>query len=318
MVRTLGYFLICVLLFAEIGVADVCAAPAPYSSEAHCGANAPRPDRGGALREQIVNTPAGSIGYYRFGSGSPIVLITGYRARMAEWNAYFLGELAKYHDVVVFDNRGIGRSETASTSYRINDLADDAAALIEALNLTGATVVGWSMGGMIAQQLVVDHPGLVGKLVLIGSMPPGRQSVSASAQVERILSGGGGGQFNKIMSVLFPVEAVQEAQKCFASGMFSPDSYARPRIPNSVAQAQRILIKYWKLDDNILERLRSVGVPVLVLTGTEDKVVPPINSILLSKILLHAKLVEIERGGHAVMYQYPREVARYIDLFDAR
>jgi pimeloyl-ACP methyl ester carboxylesterase len=306
--------LVCVTMLAGL-MPVALAAPVAYQDDMICGTDAPRRERDKALREQIVTTPDGSIGYYRFGHGSPIVLVTGYRANMAEWNAYFLGELAKTHDVIVFDNRGIGQSKVHSNSYRIEDLARDTAALIKALNLTDVTVVGWSMGGMVAQQLALGEPSLVDRLVLMSSMPAGSRAVPPSGHVEQILSGSGSAHFETVMDILFPPSVAQRAKQCFVSDMFAPPSYAAPSIPKSVTVAQDGILRRWKQDDRAFDRLHRMSVPVLVLTGTDDEVLSPRNSLTLSQDIPHATLVEVDAVGHAMMYQYPRQLASRISAF---
>jgi len=129
------------------------------------------------------------MAHYRFGHGSPIVLVTEFRAALSEWNAAFLAELAKHHDVIVFDNRGVGRSILDATSFAGEDMARDTAALIEALKLRRPTVVGWSMGGSIVQRLATDDPGAIGRMILMSALAPGAAGVPLPPDVEATLSG---------------------------------------------------------------------------------------------------------------------------------
>ncbi|GLQ51813.1 alpha/beta fold hydrolase [Dyella flava] len=291
------------------------ATPVVYREEMLCGSDPLRPDRHIALQEQVLTTSTGSIGYFRFGQGSPIVLITGYRASMAEWNAYFLEALAKHHEVIIFDNRGIGLSQTRAAAYGIKDLANDTASLIRALQLKDVTVLGWSMGGMIAQQLAIDQPSLVSRLVLMSSMPPGKLALPVPASVDRTLSGSGDEHFNRVMAVLFPVPVQQQAIRCFVGDMFTPQGYAGPSISPAVTLAQSKLLQRWEQDDQAFRALSRVTMPVLVMTGMDDEVLTPRNSMLLSRSLPHAELVEVASGGHAMMYQYPYRLADRISAF---
>ncbi|RFU48285.1 alpha/beta fold hydrolase [Paraburkholderia sp. DHOC27] len=311
----LARVLVCVGLVAAQSTVIVHAAPVAYQPDMLCGADMPRPDRGAVGNEQVLRTPHGSIGYYRFGQGSPIVMITGYRATIANWNAYFLGALAKHHEVIVFDNRGIGKSSAVNADYRIKDLAGDSATLISALKLKDPTVVGWSMGGMIAQQLALDHPSLVGRLVLMSTMPPGPRAVAVPHDVENILSGGSGATFARVMDVLFPANVEQEANACFRQDMFIPAGYSVPSIPADVTTAQQKLMQRWKLDDHAYARLSKLTVPTLALVGTDDEVLQPDNTVVLSHVVPQATLVEVKDAGHAMMYQYPRQLAARIDTF---
>ena len=315
---TLAHFLFCAAVMAALAgwvTSPAQAETVDYREDMICGADLPRPDHDVRLHEQIAHTANGTVGYYRFGQGSPIVLVTGYRASMAEWNAYFLGELAKTHDVIVFDNRGIGLSKANDKNYRVEDLARDTAALIKTLNLKDPTVVGWSMGGIIAQQLALDEPALVGRLVLMSSMPAGSRAAPPPPGVERILSGEGKGHFENVMEVLFPQSIDQQAKRCFIGDMFAPRDYASPRIPWPITQAQDDILRRWKQDEHAFERSQRIPVPTLVLSGTDDKVLVPRNSLVLSQSLPDATLVEVDAAGHAMMYQYPRQLARRIDEF---
>jgi pimeloyl-ACP methyl ester carboxylesterase len=242
-------------------------------------------------------------------------MITGYRATMANWNAYFLGELAKHHEVIIFDNRGIGKSKALDNAYGIKDLAGDSATLIRALKLKDTTVVGWSMGGMIAQQLALDEPSLVGRLVLMSTMPPGPRAIMIPGDVEHILSGGPGSGFQSVMNVLFPANVQQKANACFGQDMFIPTSYSAPSIPSVVTGAQQTLMQRWYQDGPAYDRLGRLTVPTLALVGTDDEVLQPRNTVVLSHALPHATLVEVKDAGHAMMYQFPRQLAHRIDAF---
>jgi pimeloyl-ACP methyl ester carboxylesterase len=280
-----------------------------------CSADAARADRDMALHEHVALTANGPIGYYRFGRGSPLVLITGYRAALSEWNTYFLAELAKKHEVIVFDNRGIGRSASDIANYRVDDLARDTSALIKALGFDSVSVLGWSMGGIIAQRLALDDPPLVNHLVLLSSQPPGRAAIPVPSRVEEILSGGERSSFNGIMGVLFPTSIVQRAEHCFVGDMFKPQDYQSSKISPAVTAAQERVLQDWRSDEKSFERLRNLEVRTLVVTGTEDAVLDQRNSVILSETIPHANLVKIKSGGHAMMYQYPKLLVHQIDNY---
>ncbi len=266
-------------------------------------------------REQIADTSRGPLAYYRFGHGSPLLLVTGYRATMSEWDAAFLAELAKHHDVIVFDNRGIGRSIPNASSFTIDDMASDTAALIDTLALKHATVVGWSMGGSIVQQLAIDKPQAIGKMVLMSALAPGRTGVPVPADVMVKLAGKPGVTFNDVMAVLFPASGVQAAEQCFVKDMFKPSDYKSPAISSTVTDGQSAALKEWEADDRAADALRSVRIDTLVLSGTDDAVVAKENAAALTRLLPHAQLLLVKHAGHAMMYQYPVAVAGAIDSF---
>jgi pimeloyl-ACP methyl ester carboxylesterase len=304
-----------VLVFFASSTAETATVTATGSGGMVCNADTLRPDRDMALHEQIALTPGGPIGYYRFGQGKPLVLITGYRATLSEWNAYFLAALAKENEVIVFDNRGIGRSASDVANYSIGNLARDTSALIKALGFESVSVLGWSMGGMIAQRLAIDNPQLVNHLVLMSSQPPGHASVPLSSYVDKVLSGNAHSNFDSVMRVLFPPTVVQRAERCFVDDMFKPLTYESVTVSSAVTAAQERLMKDWRGDERSFKQLRQLNVKTLVLTGTEDKVLDPRNSIILRKNIPHAELVKVRSGGHAMMYQYPELLAHQIDKY---
>jgi pimeloyl-ACP methyl ester carboxylesterase len=289
-----------------------------YPEDMICSKDSARPDQDLNLHEQIAQTERGPIGYYRFGHGSPLILITGYLSTLSEWNAFFLSELANKYEVIVFDNRGIGQSATSTSNYRVEDLALDTAALVKALGFNSASILGWSMGGMIAQRLVLDQPSVVNHLILLNSAPPGHNSTPASNQVEEELSGHGSNHFDDVMKILFPAGEVQSAESCFKGDMFRPHDYVPAKISANVSTAQERLVQDWALDDHSFAALRHVRVPTLILAGTEDEVLGLRNSVILSNTIPHAKLIEVQSGGHAMMYQYPKALADLIDTFISR
>lgn len=117
---------------------------------------------------QVVRTSAGTVAYRELGSGSPLLLIVGAGASMDGWPPSFVDALAAHHKVVVFDNAGIGRTSAVSAPALLSvaAMASQTSALISALRLHRPAVLGWSIGGMIAQDLAVTHPAQVSRLVL--------------------------------------------------------------------------------------------------------------------------------------------------------
>lgn len=281
-----------------------------WPAKMRCGADQPP-----AVQEQTLSTPQGDIGYFRFGRGSPIVLITGYRATIANWNTAFLNALATGHEVIVFENRGIGVTRLDGRGDRIADLARDASTLISGLGLRDVTVVGWSMGGAIAQQLAVQSPAQVHRLVLMSTMAPGPAGEPVSPQTERVLSGSGADHFSAVMGVMFPSTAAQDAVQCFGKDMFRPAGYQPPAISATITEAQGHALAAWSQDTQALDALRQLKVPTLILSGTVDDVLSPLNSAALERTIPNAKWVDVSNGGHAMMFQFPQELAREISDF---
>lgn len=295
---------------------------ATYAPEAICKAQNAQSGITADVREQIAQTPRGPIAYYRLGQGgkgrggsSPIVLVTGFRATLTEWDASFIAELAKHHDVIVFDNRGVGRSQPDTSTFSIDDMAQDTAALIDTLQLRRPTVLGWSMGGAIVQQLALDAPASVGKMVLMSAPAPGRFGTPVSPEVEAELSGKPGVTLRDVMGALFPPADVDDATRCFKQDMFIPSDYGSHPISDAVTQGQTAALRNWEANDKAGEALRAVRIRALVMNGTEDTVVVKQNAQGLQRLLPNARLLMVDDGGHAMMYQYPVALARAVSAF---
>src|SRR4051794_36055184 len=153
---------------------------APSASAAVTAATAPtRTVHVGKLR----------LGYRSIGTGRPVVFIQGLGGSMDGWDPTFLDKLAAAgHRVVVFDNEGVGRSTTLPGTLTIRRMGDDAAGLIRALRLRRADVVGWSMGGMIAQSFAVRHPRSVRRLVLLATAPGDGKATAPTPEALSVLT----------------------------------------------------------------------------------------------------------------------------------
>ena len=302
-------------LLAGIIAAPVDAKTVSYPLENACPVVANRPDQNPSTRERIAHTPQGDIAYYRFGHGSPIVLQTGFRATLSEWDAAFLADLAKHHEVIVFDNRGVGRSLPTASSFTVQDMASDLSALIDTLKLRDVTVLGWSMGGAVATQLAIDHPATVQRVVLMSAPAPGRLGVPLAPDVEATLSGKPGTTFNDVMKVLFPPSAAKAAGECFRKNMFVPAGYASPTISATVTAGQTALLRAWEHDDAAAGALRTLHTDTLILTGDDDTILSKQNAEALARTLPDAQLLVVRSAGHAMMYQYPHALATAINRF---
>lgn len=127
---------------------------------------------------EIARTSLGSVGYRSVGTGAPLVLITGFGATMEDWYPPFVDGLAQRHRVVIFDNAGVGQTQALPAPLTVDAMAEQTSALLDTLHLGTPAVLGWSMGGMIAQALAVRHPRQVGRLVLCATQAGTGQAVA--------------------------------------------------------------------------------------------------------------------------------------------
>ncbi|MGA7042964.1 MAG: alpha/beta hydrolase [Nitrososphaeraceae archaeon] len=129
------------------------------------------------------------VAYKMFGKGKPIILIGGVPLVMDAWQPSMLQELASNHTVIIFDNRGVGNTTSGTKPFSIEQFANDTSGLLSALQIHKADVLGFSVGSLIAQELILMHPAMVNKLILYASDCGGKESISPSPQVgQAILS----------------------------------------------------------------------------------------------------------------------------------
>ena len=120
-----------------------------------------------------IQVDGAQIGYRRIGNGQPLLVLNGFAATSADWDPSFIDGLASFNELILVDHRGIGGSPDNGKPFGIAQLADDAARVIEALGFERISVLGWSMGGFIAQTLALQHPDRINKLVLLSTDPGG-------------------------------------------------------------------------------------------------------------------------------------------------
>jgi pimeloyl-ACP methyl ester carboxylesterase len=212
--------------------------------------------------------------------------------------------------VVVFDNCGTGRSSVPRALYRIADMADDAAAVLDALGVDRAYVFGLSMGGMIAQELALRYPERVRALVLGATFAAHLRSKKPPPAVA----------FELLRALLrgARLPPAQLARLLVSPGYFSrdPGGFGRwmrriERLPGSVALRQITAVA---LHDT-RRRLRGLKVPTLVVTGDADRLVPPANSHALARLIPGARLLVVPGAGHVFPVERPAETVAMLRHF---
>ena len=250
------------------------------------------------------------IAYNKLGKGNPIILISGYSAPLEFWDSTFLDKLASNHTVITFDNRGIGNTSSGNKQFTVSQFADDTAGLLDALSIEKADVLGWSMGGFIAQELALSHPDKVGKLILYASICGTNESVPASPDVMKLLSDQSGSsleRIQKLIPILFPSEWRSQNPKYLQNLPPIPES-----IQNETLNLQMQAIVNWP---GTCKQLNNITQPTLVIVGTDDNLTVPANSLLMTGKIPGAWLVQIKGGGHGLMFQYPEVFSNIVLTF---
>jgi pimeloyl-ACP methyl ester carboxylesterase len=247
------------------------------------------------------------------GRGPSLLLVNGYAASAADWDPQMLATLGGSFTLICPDNRGIGDSELGDPDQlTIDAMAGDLEALLDALELDRAPLVGWSMGGFVAQALAERSPRRVASMVLLASAPAGPGAVSAEPRDwERLIdhSGTPREQATRLISLLFPPHLAPHIDREF--GQLVAD--ARAQLSTRTLGAQERALVAW--------HARARPVPgadaphVLAACGSEDVVIPPENSQLLAARWPASRSESFVGGGHAFMAQEPVRVAKLIEAF---
>lgn len=251
--------------------------------------------------------------YEEHGNGDPLLLVMGLAADSTAW-LFQLPAFSERYRTIVFDNRGVGRSSKPVGPYTIRQMADDAAGLLAALGIDRAHVVGVSMGGMIAQELALQHPERVRSLVLACTYPEPDEEVrlgraSSMAQLGGTVDASGAASID--MATLDPMMIFST----LLPKVFSP-TFLQNQLPTLMQLFGGALQWGFSIEaimaqvDAVMshqttDRLRHVTAPTLVLTGDADLLIPPANSDVIAKEIPGAQLVKIPGGTHGFNFETP-------------
>ncbi|MFH1149934.1 MAG: alpha/beta hydrolase [Actinomycetota bacterium] len=248
------------------------------------------------------------ICYERMGSGPPLVMIMGYTANMDWWSPLLLEVLSSRYAVTVFDNRGAGRSGAGCRRFSIKQFASDTAGLMKVLGIERAHVLGVSMGGMIAQQLALDFPLKVDRLVLCCTVCGGPEVKPPALPVLRRLvdfSGSAEDRIRRSADVLYPREYLEEHPDVVENAIgVILKAMITPR--NAYRQAGAIL------GFRTHKRLPALFQETLVMCGEEDVLVPPANSDTLVSRIPGATMRRFSGAGHGFTTQCAADVAQAV------
>jgi pimeloyl-ACP methyl ester carboxylesterase len=259
-----------------------------------------------AVTGYVTSSDGAILDYAVLGQGPPLLLVTGYATTAGMWDAAFVRGLAAAHTVILMDNRGMGPSGLpAGAEVSIPGMAGDAAAVLDALGLGPADVLGWSMGGMIAQELALDRPDAVRALVLLCS-------AADVGPVLPALDRMAGMSAAQIREAMFPAGWAGEHPGVW--GRIAP----RTRSPDmNVVRAQEVAMRAFP---GTMGRLGELRVPVLLLAGGADWVCPPEASRAVFEHLEDrdgpATVLSVAgQGGHWMMHQFPDMLAGMVNGF---
>lgn len=249
--------------------------------------------------------------------GTPVVFLVHLAAVMDNWDPRIMDGLAAKHHVIAFDNRGIGAS-SGKPSSAMEEMADDAIAFIQAMGLQQVDLVGFSMGGMIAQEIVLKEPQLVRKVVLAGTGPAGGEGIGSVAWVTfyDMFRGFLTGQDPKQFLFFTRTPAGIKAGKAFLARLQERTEDRDQEISVSAFMAQLKALNAW--GNKTPADLSVVKQPVLVVNGDQDRMVPTVNSHDLAKRLPNSQLIIYPDAGHGGIFQFHDQFVNSTRAFLAR
>ena len=247
------------------------------------------------------------------GRGPQLLLVNGYAATSADWDPGFLMGLARSFEVICPDNRGVGASEPGEGELTIDAMAGDLEALIEALDLQSIPLVGWSMGGFIAQRLAARAPQRVGAMALLATDPGGPGATLLEPDTWSRLTDHASpprAQASRLISVLFPPKLAPEVDRSFGDLVAA----ARAALSLDVLAAQEAAMIAWHTAEQRRPQMQG-SPPTLIAHGSDDVVTPVANAAALAGAWSDSRVELFDGCGHAFFAQEPQRAAHMIGSF---
>ncbi|CCE07512.1 conserved hypothetical protein [Bradyrhizobium sp. STM 3843] len=235
--------------------------------------------------------------------GIPVVFLHHLTAVLEDWDPRIVDGLAAQHRVILFDNRGVGRSG-GTTPKTVEAMAQDAVAFIRALDLSKVDLFGFSLGGFVAQVIAQQHPGLVRKIILAGTGPAGGEGIANVGPLlqDAFAKAAANNKHPKQFLFFTQTAAGQAAAEDFLQRLKERTGDIDPPASDDTIQAQIAAIQAWGQGD--ATALGTVQHPVLVANGDDDVMVPSVNSFELARRLPNAQLSIFPDAGHGGIFQY--------------
>ena len=267
---------------------------------------------------QFVEGNGISFAYRRFGasSGVPLVFLQHFRGTMDNWDPLVTDGLGASRPIILLDNRGIGRSSGA-TPDTVAEMASDVVAFVDALGLATIDLLGFSLGGFVAQQILFDRPALVRRAILVGTGGPGAVDVMRDEIVLAATKYPGDAQ--GLLFLFFDQSPTSQSAGVQYLQRMSARPEREPATTEQTMWAQLAAIRAWAgMRPEAQARLPEVKQKVLVVNGDNDIMIPSANSFSLSQRLPNAELILYPDAGHGSLFQYPEQFVEDAERFLAR
>jgi pimeloyl-ACP methyl ester carboxylesterase len=269
---------------------------------------------------QFLQTRKEKYAYRRFGKTSkyPLLFLQHFTGTLDNWDPAVTDPLAADHDVILFENAGVGRS-TGKAPTTMAAMAEHVFAFLETLGIETCDVLGFSLGGVIAQQMALDNSKVFRKMILVGTAPRGGEDIMhldkpslAKYLQDSTLKG-----YEILQKIFFaPTETSQTAGKEFIGRLVQRQQDREPISGPDVAQAQMAAFREWEqYKGKRFSDLKRIQQPTLVVNGIHDEMIPVPNSYWLSENLPNAVLLTYPDAGHGSLFQWHDSFTRQAMAF---
>src|SRR5882762_881151 len=269
---------------------------------------------------QFLQVKGHSFAYRRFGHGSglPLLFLQHFTGTLDNWDPAVTDPFASGREVILFDNAGVGRS-TSDVPATIAGMAHHPTAFLEGLGIERCDVIGYSLGGMVALQMVQDRPSIFRRMILVGTAPRGGEDImhlEKPSLAKRIQDPTNRG-YDVLKKIFFTSSpASQASSEAFVRRLSQRKDDLDPASGPKVAGAQMAAFREWeKFNGQRFTELSAIRHPTLVVNGVHDEMIPVTNSYRLSENMSNAVLLTYPDAGHGSLFQYPESFTRHAAAF---
>lgn len=269
---------------------------------------------------QFLQARSGKYAYRRFGSGSklPLLCLQHFTGTLDNWDPAVTDPLAQDREVILFESAGVGRS-SGTVPETIAGMAAHALAFLDALGLKTCDVLGFSLGGMVTQQMALERPSIFRRVILVGTAPRGGEDIMHLDKpgIARHLQNPALKGYAVLQKIFFaPTDSSQAAGAAFLERLMQRSQDREPVSGPAVAQAQMAAFREWEqVAGARFSDLEKVRHPTLVVNGVFDEMIPVVNSYWLSAHLPNAVLLTYPDSGHGSLFQFHDSFVRQAGAF---